>query len=51
VKLLIEDLVKLGPVPSLLMVLAAFTVGAALSVRADRRDARYAKKNTSPSTA
>jgi predicted tellurium resistance membrane protein TerC len=51
VKLLIEDIVKLGPVASLAMVMVAFAVGGALSVRADRRDARYAKKNTSPSTA
>src|SRR3954469_3362320 len=51
VKLLIEDLVKLGPVASLAVVLSAFAVGMALSVRADRRDARYAKKNTSPRTA
>jgi tellurite resistance protein TerC len=51
VKLLIEDLVKLGPVASLAMVMAAFAVGLALSIRADRRDARYAKKKTSPSTA
>jgi tellurite resistance protein TerC len=54
VKLLIEDLVKLGPLPSLAIILAAFTIGMLLSVRADRRDARaeaYAKKKTSPSTA
>jgi tellurite resistance protein TerC len=51
VKLLIEDVVKLGPVASLTIVLAAFAVGMGLSVRADRREARYAKKNTSPSTA
>src|SRR4051794_11172749 len=51
VKLLIEDLVKLGPVASLALVLAAFAIGMALSLRADRRDARYAKKKTSPSTA
>jgi tellurite resistance protein TerC len=51
VKLLIEDLVKIGPVPSLLIIVAAFVVGMWLSVRADRREARYAKKNTSPSAA
>jgi predicted tellurium resistance membrane protein TerC len=54
VKLLIEDLVKIGPLPSLLIILAAFAIGMGLSVRADRRDARaeaYAKKKTSPSTA
>ena len=51
VKLLIEDAVKLGPVASLTMVLAAFAIGIGLSLRADRREARYAKKKTSPSTA
>jgi predicted tellurium resistance membrane protein TerC len=51
IKLLIEDIVKLGPVASLAMVMAAFAVGIVVSIRADRRDARYAKKNTSPSTA
>jgi tellurite resistance protein TerC len=48
VKLLIEDLVKIGPLPSLAIIAAAFAVGIALSLGADRR---YAKKNTSPSTA
>ena len=38
VKLLIEDLVKVGPVPSLAVIAVAFAVGIALSVRADRRD-------------
>jgi tellurite resistance protein TerC len=51
VKLLIEDLVKLGPPASLGIILAAFAVGLGLSLRADRRDAAYAKKKTSPSTA
>ena len=37
-KLLIEDLVKVGPIVSLLIILVAFTVGIALSIRADRRD-------------
>src|SRR3954454_15668577 len=51
VKLLIEDVVKIGPVPSLVIIRAAFAVGMILSLRADRRDARrYAKKKTSPST-
>ena len=50
VKLLIEDMVKVGPVASLAIILVAFAVGMALSMRADRRDA-YAKKNTNPSTA
>jgi tellurite resistance protein TerC len=38
VKLLIEDLVKVGPVPSLAVIAVAFTIGIVLSVRADRRD-------------
>ena len=53
VKLLIEDLVKIGPLPSLGIILTAFLIGGWLSIRADRRDAReaaYAKKKTSPST-
>jgi TerC family integral membrane protein len=50
VKLLIEDLVKIGPLPSLAIIAAAFTVGIAASLLADRRGAQ-AKKKTSPSTA
>ncbi len=38
VKLLIEDLVKVGPVSSLAVIAVAFTIGIWLSVRADRRD-------------
>jgi tellurite resistance protein TerC len=38
VKLLIEDLVKIGPVVSLAIIAVAFTIGILLSVRADRRD-------------
>ncbi|MEA2400011.1 MAG: tellurite resistance protein TerC [Thermoleophilaceae bacterium] len=38
VKLLIEDLVKVGPVASLAVIGAAFTVGIGLSIRGDRRD-------------
>jgi tellurite resistance protein TerC len=38
VKLLIEDLYKVGPVLSLALVLAAFAIGITLSVLADRRD-------------
>jgi tellurite resistance protein TerC len=38
VKLLIEDLVKVGPVASLAVIAAAFTVGIGLSIRGDRRD-------------
>jgi tellurite resistance protein TerC len=38
VKLLIEDLVKVGPVASLAVIAVAFTVGILLSIRADRRD-------------
>ena len=38
VKLLIEDLYKVGPVASLVLGLASFTVGIGLSVLGDRRD-------------
>ncbi len=38
VKLLIEDLVKIGPLASLAMIFIAFTIGIVLSIRADRRD-------------
>ena len=38
VKLLIEDLVKVGPVASLAVIAVAFTIGILLSMRADRRD-------------
>ena len=38
VKLLIEDLVHIGPIVSLLIVVAAFTIGMVASVIADRRD-------------
>ncbi len=38
VKLLIEDFVKVGPVESLAVIAVAFTIGIALSVRADRHD-------------
>jgi tellurite resistance protein TerC len=38
VKLLIEDLVKVGPIASLLIVLVAFAIGMIASVIADRRD-------------
>jgi tellurite resistance protein TerC len=38
VKLLIEDLVKVGPVESLVVIAVAFAIGIALSVRADRHD-------------
>src|SRR3954449_10423703 len=38
VKLLIEDLVKIGPLPSLAIIAAAFGVGIAASLVADRRD-------------
>jgi predicted tellurium resistance membrane protein TerC len=50
VKLLIEDLVKIGPLPSLGIIAAAFAVGIWLSLRADRRGAQ-AKPNTNPRTA
>jgi tellurite resistance protein TerC len=38
VKLLIEDLVKVGPVASLAVIAVAFTIGIVLSIRADKRD-------------
>jgi TerC family integral membrane protein len=38
VKLLIEDLVYVGPVESLVVIAVAFAIGIALSVRADRHD-------------
>jgi tellurite resistance protein TerC len=38
VKLLIEDVVKVGPLASLGVIAVAFTIGIALSLRADRRD-------------
>ena len=38
VKLLIEDLVKIGPVVSLVVIAVAFVIGILASVRADRRD-------------
>ena len=51
VKLLIEDLVKIGPLPSLGIIAAAFAGGIALSLRADKRDGAQANPNTNPSTA
>src|SRR3954451_4393315 len=47
VKLLIEDLVKIGPLPSLGIIAAAFAAGIAASLAAD---SRYARRKTSPST-
>jgi tellurite resistance protein TerC len=38
VKLLIEDIVEIGPVVSLAFIAVAFTIGILLSIRADRRD-------------
>ena len=38
VKLLAEDLVKIGPVPSLAVIAVAFAIGILLSVRADKQD-------------
>lgn len=51
VKLLIEDLVKIGPIISLGVVLAAFTIGIAASIVADRRDphARARQAERAPS--
>jgi tellurite resistance protein TerC len=44
VKLLIEDIVKIGPVVSLAVIAVAFTVGILLSIRADRRDPHAEEK-------
>ena len=38
VKLLLEDLVEVGPLVSLAVIAVAFTIGILLSIRADRRD-------------
>ena len=38
VKLLIEDVVKIGPLASLATIAVAFVIGIGLSIRADRRD-------------
>ena len=38
VKLLIEDVVKVGPIASLVVIAVAFTVGILLSIRADKHD-------------
>jgi tellurite resistance protein TerC len=44
VKLLIEDLVHIGPLPSLGMIAVAFAAGIWLSIRADKRDPDSEKK-------
>jgi tellurite resistance protein TerC len=44
VKLLIEDLVKVGPLVSLAIIAVAFAVGIGLSIRADRRDPEGQRK-------
>jgi tellurite resistance protein TerC len=44
VKLLIEDIVKVGPVASLAVIAVAFTIGILLSIRADRRDPHAEEK-------
>ena len=44
VKLLIEDLVEIGPVASLAVIALAFTIGILLSIRADRRDPNAQEK-------
>lgn len=50
VKLLIEDLVKVGPVASLAVIAVAFTIGILLSIRADRRDPDAARKRSERAT-
>jgi tellurite resistance protein TerC len=47
VKLLVEELVKIGPLPSLAIIAAAFAAGIAASLVAD---SRYARRKTRPST-
>jgi tellurite resistance protein TerC len=47
VKLLVEELVTIGPLPSLAIIAAAFAAGITASLVAD---ARYARTKTSPST-
>src|SRR3954452_15247913 len=47
VKLLVEELVKVGPLPSLAIIAAAFAAGIAASLVAD---SRYARRKTRPST-
>jgi predicted tellurium resistance membrane protein TerC len=44
VKLLIEDIYKIGPVASLLMVAACFAVGIVASLIADKRDPDFEAK-------
>src|SRR3954451_22961484 len=44
VKLLTEDLVSVGPLPSLGIIAAAFAIGIGLSLMADRRDPHAAEK-------
>src|SRR3954465_12422565 len=47
VKLLVEDLVKIGPLPSLAVIAAAFAAGITASLVAD---SRYARRKANPST-
>src|SRR3954464_192552 len=47
VKLLLEELVKVGPLPSLAIIAAAFATGITASLVAD---SRYARRKTNPST-
>jgi tellurite resistance protein TerC len=49
VKLLVEELVKIGPVASLAMVAVAFAVGIVASLVADRRDPRGDERRHPPS--
>jgi tellurite resistance protein TerC len=48
IKLLIEDIVKIGPAPSLGIILAAFAIGMGLSVRADRRERDLGEEEDEP---
>ena len=51
VKLLTEDLYKVGPLPSLAVIAAAFAIGILLSLRADRRDPGGSPKQTKAASA
>ena len=44
VKLLLEDIYLISPLPSLAVIVVAFTIGILLSIRADRRDPDAEKK-------
>jgi tellurite resistance protein TerC len=51
VKLLLEDVVHVGPLASLAVIAVAFTIGIVLSIRADRRDPDAERKRQSRTAA